>query len=142
MEFAEKRKDTEYITANKRISLGLCTKVATEELGKIGGKVTKKRHHYCCYDQQSTRIMAEGIQPQIGKSVSMNNCAPITVQDLNNVSFRSCKAGEDPKKNNCFPANKFAELTDAFMSGAQIGMDEAVKGVIDSMFNLNEATQQ
>ena len=142
MELAEKRAqkegDNTYITTNKRISLGLCTKVATEERSKIGGTPIRKRHHYCCFDQVTTRVMAEGSMVQLGKKMTKENCAPLTVDDLANVSFRACKTGEDPNKNSCFPTQKFQELTDAFMSGASIGIEEAVEGIVNSVLNLTQ----
>lgn len=143
MELAEKRAqkegDNTYITTNKRISLGLCTKVATEERNKIAGTVIRKREHYCCFDQVSTKIMAEGSMVQLGKKMTKENCAPITVDDLTKVSFRACQANEDPAKNNCFPTQKFKELTDVFVSGSSIGVQDAVEGIIEGMFNLNQA---
>lgn len=140
MKFAERRaqKDptdgSEYIRTNKRISLNLCTLVGTSDRKKIAGAVILERNHYCCYDQITTRIFAEGMMAQLGKKMSKDNCAPLEIDDLNKVSFSSCKAGQDPKKDNCFPADKFKELTNAYLSGANIGVEEAVGNIVKSVF--------
>lgn len=145
MDFAEKRAQKEptdgdeYIRTNKRISLGLCSKVSEEEKTKMLGAAVRWRNHYCCYDQTTTRIFAEGMMAQLGKKISQGNCAPLGIDDLNKVSFKSCKAGQKPEKDNCFPADKFQELTNAYMSGAHIGIDEAVSGIVNSVFQLDES---
>ncbi len=145
MKFAERRaqktpiEGEEYIRTNKRISLGLCTHVSSEDMEKIGKVVLRKRKHHCCYDQITTRIFAEGMMAQLGKRATKDNCAPLGIDDLNKVSFKSCKAGQKPEKDNCFPADKFQELTNAYMSGANIGIDEAVSGIVNSVFQLDES---
>lgn len=145
MDFAERRAQKEptdgdeYIRTNKRISLGLCSKVSEEEKTKMLGAAVRWRNHYCCYDQTTTRIFAEGMMAQLGKKISQGNCAPLGIDDLNKVSFKSCKAGQKPEKDNCFPADKFQELTNAYMSGAHIGIDEAVSGIVNSVFQLDES---
>lgn len=145
MDFAEKRAQKEptdgdeYIRTNKRVSLGLCSKVSEEEKTKVLGAAVRWRNHYCCYDQTTTRIFAEGMMAQLGKKISQGNCAPLGIDDLNKVSFKSCKAGQKPEKDNCFPADKFQELTNAYMSGAHIGIDEAVSGIVNSVFQLDKS---
>ncbi|AWK61445.1 hypothetical protein C6B36_03115 [Helicobacter cinaedi] len=145
MKFAERRaqktptEGQEYIRTNKRISLGLCTHVSSEDIEKVGKIVLRKRKHHCCYDQITTRIFAEGMMAQLGKRATKDNCAPLGIDDLNKVSFKSCKAGQKPEKDNCFPADKFKELTNAYMSGAHIGIDEAVSGIVNGVFQLDKS---
>lgn len=145
MKFAERRaqktptEGQEYIRTNKRISLGLCTHVSSEDIEKVGKIVLRKRKHHCCYDQITASIFAEGMMAQLGKRATKDNCAPLGIDDLNKVSFKSCKAGQKPEKDNCFPADKFKELTNAYMSGAHIGIDEAVSGIVNGVFQLDES---
>ena len=144
MRFAEHRaqKDptdgSEYIRTNKRISLDLCNQVSDESRVKIAGKTILNRKHYCCYDQITTRIFAEGMMSQLGKKITRDNCAPLSIDDLNKVSFKACEANQMPDKDNCFPSDKFQELTKAYMSGTSIGVEEAVGGIVESVFQLKE----
>lgn len=144
MRFAERRaqKDptdgSEYIRTNKRISLDLCNQVSDESRVKIAGKTILNRKHYCCYDQITTRIFAEGMMSQLGKKITRDNCAPLSIDDLNKVSFKACEANQKPDKDNCFPSDKFQELTKAYMSGTSIGVEEAVGGIVESVFQLKE----
>jgi hypothetical protein len=71
----------------------------------------RHKEEYCCYDQITTRIFAEGIKEQLGKN--WDSCNDITIKDIKNISFRKCKVGEDPYADHCFPAAKYDEFVES-----------------------------
>lgn len=99
------------------------------------GSCMRRRHYYCCYDQEITRIFVEGIKLQLGREWERNECDDIALSDLKEISFRKCLEGEEPAEDKCFPAVKWEELNSAL--GEQMTKDfdaqDLVDAAIDSM---------
>ena len=94
--------------------------------------VHKKK--YCCYDQVTTRIFAEGIKEQLGRGWS--SCNDLTINDLKGISFRECLTGESPQANHCMASSKMRELKQAIFRSAPghgITTDNLVQQVQNSM---------
>lgn len=85
------------------------------------GSCMRDRYTYCCYDQETTRIFVEGIKIQLGRN--WDSCNDITIYDLQDISFRECKAGENPSVNKCFPSSKYDELITALTKNASKSLD-------------------
>ena len=121
---------------NKALAFKQCHYVYTECAAKWAwGGCMRDRHHYCCYDQEMTRIFVEGAKEQIPKGWYVGQCSDLEIKDLKNISFRKCQIGESPVENKCFPASKWAELNSAIKKQAVKGFDaeSLTKMAIDSM---------
>ncbi|MDD3465644.1 MAG: hypothetical protein PHE67_00725 [Campylobacterales bacterium] len=68
----------------------------------------RQREKYCCYDQITTRIYAEGVKEE--RAMGWDSCNDITINDLQYISFVPCKPGQDPHNDRCFPLAKYQEL--------------------------------
>lgn len=99
------------------------------------GACMRERKHYCCYDQEMTRIFVEGVKEQIPKGWYVGQCSDLEIKDLKNISFRKCQIGESPVENKCFPAEKWEELNMAIKKQTTKGFDaESLTDMaIDSM---------
>ena len=73
----------------------------------------------------TTRIFVEGLKEQLGKG--WDSCNDLTINDLKNISFRPCRAGEDPMNDKCFSAAKHAELRASLLRAANKGGIDADK---------------
>ncbi|PAF46311.1 hypothetical protein BKH46_07960 [Helicobacter sp. 12S02634-8] len=165
LEFAEQRPDPKLAITSRRLASGLCVRIPppaivltkdnlpflddariselnaalanrTSEVVKDFMGAQLLRDHYCCYSQKITKIFAEGIMTQLGRTLRDTSCANITLDDLNKISFSPCKDGQSPSKDNCFPQDKFNELKNVVLSGGSIGIDKALDSIIDTTMNL------
>lgn len=89
----------------------------------------------CCYDQEVTKIFVEGAKVQLGKGWAVGSCDDITIDDLKNISFRACLAGEDPVADTCFPRDSYNQLNEALRrsSSVELGADTLVNQAINSI---------
>lgn len=90
------------------------------------GSCMRHRNNYCCYDQISTRIFAEGLKEEMyapDDPKMWDSCKDITINDLKNISFRKCNADEQPYRDHCFPADKYKEFSDAIKNNGVTNFD-------------------
>lgn len=90
------------------------------------GSCMRDRNNYCCYDQISTRIFAEGIKEQIydvNDTKMWDSCKDVTINDLKNISFRKCNEDEQPYHDHCFPASKYQEFENAIKNNGVVNFD-------------------
>lgn len=95
------------------------------------GDCMRHRNNYCCFDQISTRIFAEGIKEQLGKT--WDSCSDIALSDLKNISFKECAVGQDPKTDHCFAKAKYVEMQKAMT--AQISKGVPIDNLQDQIKN-------
>lgn len=90
-------------------------------------------YKYCCYDQITTKIFAEGLKEQLGKN--WDSCNDIEINDLKDISFRECGPNENPQTNKCFPTGKYSEFQQTLFKQASKGIsfDGLSQQVINSM---------
>lgn len=90
-------------------------------------------YKYCCYDQITTKIFAEGLKEQLGKN--WDSCNDININDLKDISFRECGPTENPLTNKCFPTGKYSEFQQTLFQQASKGIsfDGLSQQVINSM---------
>lgn len=138
LEFAEERGDNAAIKAYKRRNDGLCVFVETEVVWRVAGTTARERDHYCCYDSSQSKEFALGITEQLGIKLTKDNCSPLTLEHIKQANFSPCKAGQDPYRDKCFPADHFEALKNAYIQGASIGVDEMVQSLIDNMFKIEK----
>lgn len=77
-------------------------------------------YNYCCFDQITTRIFAEGIKEQLG--TDWTKCNDIKINDLKDISFRECGPNESPKTDKCFPTGKYSEFQQTLFKQASKGI--------------------
>ena len=94
-------------------------------------KCVRDGYDWCCYDQITTRIFAEGIKAQLGKG--WDSCNDITVNDLKDISFNACKPGQNPQADKCFPTDKYSEFQQALFRQAAKGID--MQGLSEQVIN-------
>jgi len=90
------------------------------------GSCMRDKHEYCCYDQISTRIFAEGLKEQMyppNDPAMWDSCNDITINDLKNISFRKCLEGEQAYRDHCFPASKYNEFEAAIRNNGVVDFD-------------------
>jgi len=121
------------LKTNQALNFDQCHHTKDECAAKwFWGSCMRTRHKYCCYDQISTRIFAEGLKeqmfpatdPQTGlpNSHIWDNCS-ISINDLKNISFRKCTADEQPYADHCFPADKYDEFVEAINKSGVVNFD-------------------
>lgn len=120
---------------NEFVNFGQCHYINTECAAKwFFGSCMRQRNNYCCYDQIVTRVMMEGIKPQLGKDWS--SCNDISINDLQNISFQVCKTGQDPYLDKCFPTASFTEFQTEIKRQASKGLSsQSMQDVIDQAVN-------
>ena len=120
---------------NQHLNFGQCHYISTNCAAKwFWGKCMRKRNNYCCYDQITTRVMMEGIKPQLGKDWS--SCNDISINDLKNISFQPCAPNQDPYLDKCFPSDKFNEFQTEITKQASKGLaSQSMQDVIDQAVN-------
>jgi len=90
------------------------------------GSCMRDRNKYCCYDQISTRIFAEGLKEEMyppNDPKMWDSCKDITINDLKNISFRKCLEGEQAYADHCFPADKYQEFENAIKNNGVVDFD-------------------
>jgi hypothetical protein len=132
------------LKTNTFLNFDQCHATKTECAAKwFWGSCMRTRHKYCCYDQISTRIFAEGLKqemyPPIDPKTNLPNkhiwdsCNDITINDLKDISFRKCNTDEEPYADHCFPSDKYKEFSDAIKKSGVVGFD--FKGAADQAIN-------
>lgn len=107
---------------NQHLNFDQCHKTGSSCVAKyFWGSCMRTRHNYCCYDQIGTRIIVEGLKVQLGKD--WKNCSDVSINELKDISFTPCSAGQDPQADKCFPADKYEEFIDMLKTQASKGMD-------------------
>jgi transcriptional antiterminator len=96
-------------------------------------KCVRTGYDFCCYDKQTTKIFAEALKEQLNHDWS--TCQGITINDLKNISFRECRAGEVPSINKCIATGKFDEYKSTLFKqatrGIKIeGLEEQIRNAI------------
>lgn len=129
---------------NKFLNKEQCTFVKSECDKKVnfgfGSKCVRDRFEYCCYDQITTRVFAEGLKKQLNKDWS--SCNDISVDDLKDVSFRECRVGEVPYINKCFPIDEYSEFQKVLFRQSSKNISNGLSnGLIDQAVN-SMATQK
>ena len=99
----------------------------------VWGSCMRHRSNYCCFDQDTTRIFVESVKEQLNKS--WDKCNDISIYDLQNVTFRECKANETPSKNKCISVSKYNELTQALTGRAtkNLNSDKLTKQAVQGL---------
>ena len=121
------------LKTNQALNFDQCHHIKDECAAKwFWGSCMRDRHDYCCYDQISTRIFAEGLKEEMFPANDpktglpnphiWDNCS-ISINDLKNISFRKCTADEQPYTDHCFPANKYAEFVKAINKSGVVKFD-------------------
>lgn len=129
---------------NKFLNKQQCTFVNTQCDKKVnfgfGSKCVRDRYEYCCYDQITTRVFAEGLKKQLNKD--WTNCNDISVDDLKDISFRECRVGEIAHINKCFPTDEYSEFQKVLFRQASKNIGSSLSnGLIDQAIN-SMATQK
>ena len=97
---------------NKFLNKEMCTYTGSECDKKVsfgfGKKCVRTRKEYCCYDQITTRVFAEGIKEQL--NIPLKECNSINIDDLKDISYRECRPGEIASINKCIPTSKYTEF--------------------------------
>lgn len=98
----------------------------------------RKGYDYCCFDQITTKIFAEGLKEQLypagtSPEVKWQDCAGITINDLQNISFQECGPNQDPYINKCFPTSKYSEFQQTLFRQASKGID--ISGLTEQVIN-------
>lgn len=91
----------------------------------------RKGYSFCCYDQITTKIFASGLKEQLGKG--WEKCNDITIEDLKDISFRTCNEGEDPYLDKCFSTKSMNEFQQALFRQSVKGID--MGGLIEQVKN-------
>jgi len=93
-------------------------------------KCVRERKEYCCYDQITTKVFAEGLKAQLNKG--WDSCSDIEVDDLKDISFRECRDGEIPHINKCIPTESYSEFQQVIMRQASKNLNSSMAdGLID-----------
>lgn len=129
---------------NKFLNKQQCTFVNSECDKKVnfgfGSKCVRDRYEYCCYDQITTRVFAEGLKKQLNKD--WTKCNDISVDDLKDISFRECRVGEIAHINKCFPTDEYSEFQKVLFRQASKNIGSSLSnGLIDQAIN-SMATQK
>lgn len=115
------------LKTNRFLNFDQCHKTSSECAAKwFWGSCMRDKHEYCCYDQISTRIFAEGLKEQMyppGDPNMWASCKDITINDLKDISFRKCLEGEQAYRDHCFPANKYLEFENAIRNNGVVDFD-------------------
>lgn len=126
----------EQFKTNKAIKGSQCRyiKSSCEEKYRWGACM-RKRNHFCCYDQEMSRIFVEGAKVQLDKPWVKGGCDDISISDLKNISFRKCLTEEDPVVDQCFPSYSWDALNTAIKKQTIKGFDaeSLTNTAIDSM---------
>jgi hypothetical protein len=110
-------------------------------------KCVRHRNEYCCYDQITTKIFAEGLKEQLDKGWTLPgtfypSCSDIDVDDLKDVSFRECRNGEIASINKCFPSDKYSEFQKTLFRQANKQFDGNVaSGLVEQAINSMAISQ-
>lgn len=124
----------EYKT-NKFNKNGLCKQTRTycDKYMNFGfvKKCVRDGYDFCCYDKATTRIFAESLKEQLDQN--WDNCQGITINDLKDISFRECRAGEVPSINKCIATDKFDEYKKTLFQQATRGV--SVEGLAEQVIN-------
>lgn len=120
---------------NQHMNFGQCHYTSTNCAAKwFWGGCMRQTNNYCCYDQIVTRIMMEGIKPQLGKG--WTSCNDISINDLKNISFQPCLPSQDPFLDKCFPATSFEEFQTELTRQASKGLSgQSMQDVINQSIN-------
>jgi hypothetical protein len=123
---------------NKFLNKQQCTYVNSECDKKVnfgfGSKCVRDRYEYCCYDQITTKVFAEGLKKQLNKDWS--KCNDISVDDLKDISFRECRVGEIANINKCFPTEEYSEFQKVLFRQASKNIGTSLSnGLIDQAIN-------
>ena len=123
---------------NKFLNKQQCTFVNSDCDKKVnfsyGSKCVRTRYEYCCYDQITTRIFAEGLKKQLNKD--WTNCNDITVDDLKDISYRECRTGEIANINKCIPTDQYSEFQQVLFRQASKNIGTSLSnGLIDQAIN-------
>ena len=94
-------------------------------------KCVRTGYDFCCYDKQTTKIFAEALKEQL--SHDWSTCQGITINDLKNISFRECRAGEVPSVNKCIATGKFDEYKSTLFKQATRGIN--IEGLEEQIRN-------
>lgn len=121
-------------------SNGLCKKTKTYcdkyfSFFGLSKKCVREGFDFCCYDKATTKIFAEALKEQLNQG--WKNCQGITVNDLKDISFRECRAGEIPSVNKCIATDKFDEYKKTLFKQATRGV--SVQGLAEQ---IKEAIKQ
>ena len=115
------------LKTNRFLNFDQCHKTGSECAAKwFWGSCMRDKHEYCCYDQISTRIFAEGLKEQMyppGDPTMWDSCKDITIYDLKDISFRKCLEGEQAYRDHCFPASKYNEFESAIRNNGVVDFD-------------------
>ena len=100
------------------------------------GECVQTTYNKCCYDSILTRIFAEGVKAQMDSG--WDTCAGITINDLKDISFTPCSAGQDPHVNKCFPSSSFSQFQQSLFTQATKnlqGDDTSLQSVVNQAKN-------
>lgn len=92
-------------------------------------------YDFCCYDKATTKIFAEALKEQLNQG--WDSCVGITINDLKDISFRECRAGEIPSVNKCISTDKFDDYKKTLFKQATRGV--SVQGLAEQ---IKEAIKQ
>lgn len=107
----------------------------------IKKKCVRDKYEYCCYDQITTRIFAEGLKIQLGKDWS--SCNDIGVDDLKDVNFRECRTGEIANINKCFPTEQFSDFQKVLFRQASKNINSTLsEGLVNQAINSMSINKQ
>lgn len=131
--------DLHHLKTNKFLNHGQCqlTKSYCDKKVFLLGCV-RTGYDYCCYDQVTTKVFAQGLKDQIyptgtPNSVKWASCSDITINHLKDVSFNECGPGQDPYVNKCFPAGRYSEFQQVLFR--QAGKGISIEGLTNQVTN-------
>jgi hypothetical protein len=100
----------------------------------IWGDCMRTREKYCCYDQITTRIFAETAYAELGLSFS-NGCSQLRLDNIKDISFAMCQAGQTPQNNHCMAQSSYDEFKQALYIQMSNGVpvDNLVQSIRNSL---------
>lgn len=131
--------DLLHLKTNKFLNHGQCQLVDSycdKKVSFLG--CVRRGYNYCCYDQITTKVFAQGLKDQLYPTGTPNNvkwasCSDITINNLKDISFNECQPGQDPYVDKCFDASRYSEFQQVLFRQASKGI--SVEGLANQVMN-------
>ena len=131
--------DLLHLKTNKFVNQGQCQFVESycdKETSLMG--CVRTGYEYCCYDQLTTKVFAQGLKDQMYPSdmpikEKWASCSDITIDSLKDISFNECEEGQDPYEDKCFALGRYSEFQQVLFRSAAKGI--SVEGLTDQVMN-------
>lgn len=131
--------DLHHLKTNKFLNHGQCQLVKSycdKKTWLLG--CVRRGYEYCCYDQVTTKVFAQGLKDQLyptgtPNSIKWASCSDITINHLKDISFNECQPGQDPYVDKCFDASRYSEFQQVLFRQASKGI--SIEGLTNQVMN-------